>query len=146
MRVILDANIWISYLLSPRGDGTIPTLVQACIKPPIRLIVPRELMRELEGAYQKSPYLQDRVSEENFQRLLLLLPQVGQIPPALTGFASVVRDPKDDYLLAYGLIAQADFLVTGDKDLLAVGQVDSLTIIGPSEFLMLLYAEGLIAS
>jgi predicted nucleic acid-binding protein len=39
----------------------------------------------------------------------------------LTGSApSLVRDPKDDYLLAAAAIANADVLVTGDRDLLDI--------------------------
>ena len=37
--------------------------------------------------------------------------------------------PKDDYLLAYGLMGGADYLVTGDEDLLTLGDVEGLKIV-----------------
>jgi predicted nucleic acid-binding protein len=44
--------------------------------------------------------------------------------PALSGIApALVRDPKDDYLLAAATIADADVLVTGDRDLLDIRQL-----------------------
>ena len=44
-----------------------------------------------------------------------------------------------DSLLAYALIASADYLVTGDKDLLALqGKVTGLTIVTPAQLAELL--------
>jgi predicted nucleic acid-binding protein len=53
------------------------------------------------------------------------------------------RDPKDDYLIAYALIYQADYLVTGDKDLLVLGKVEELEIVRPAEMRKLLEQQGL---
>ena len=57
------------------------------------------------------------------------IPRITQPIPALT------RDPKDDYLIAYALVGGADFLVTGDADLLVLKQIDSLKIVTAREFL-----------
>ena len=35
------------------------------------------------------------------------------------------QHPKDDYLPAYALVGQADYLVTGDKDLLVLQELIS---------------------
>ena len=34
----------------------------------------------------------------------------------------ICRDPKDDFLLALSKESKADFLITGDKDLLEIGK------------------------
>ena len=47
---------------------------------------------------------------------------------------AVTRDPKDDYLLAYGLVGEADYLVTGDEDLLVLRQVEDVRIVTASQF------------
>ncbi len=48
----------------------------------------------------------------------------------------ICRDPKDDILLECCLAAKADFLITGDKDLLDIGELPfELRIIAPSSFL-----------
>jgi uncharacterized protein len=55
--------------------------------------------------------------------------------------AAICRDPKDDAYLHLCIAAKADFLVTGDKDLLAVdpGSIavlpDGLKIVTPRQFL-----------
>ncbi len=47
----------------------------------------------------------------------------------------VCRDPKDDKLLELAVSGKADFLVTGDKDLLVLNSFRGVTIITPREFL-----------
>jgi len=46
-----------------------------------------------------------------------------------------VRDPKDRYLLTYAVNYAIDFLITGDKDLLVLGQVENVRILTPAQFL-----------
>jgi hypothetical protein len=53
----------------------------------------------------------------------------------------VCRDPRDDYLLSLAAVAQADFLVTRDEDLLVLEHHHSTEIIYPARFLQIL-AEG----
>ncbi len=48
---------------------------------------------------------------------------------------TVCRDPKDDKLLELATSGSADFLVTGDKDLLVLNPFRGIKIITPREFL-----------
>jgi uncharacterized protein len=44
------------------------------------------------------------------------------------------RDPDDDMILATGLSARADCIITGDNDLLDLKQHEGIPIIKPAEF------------
>ncbi|WP_206073992.1 putative toxin-antitoxin system toxin component, PIN family [Marixanthomonas spongiae] len=44
------------------------------------------------------------------------------------------RDPKDNFLLDLIDFSQADFLVTGDKDLLELNPFKTAKIVTPAEF------------
>ena len=46
----------------------------------------------------------------------------------------VCRDPDDDHILAAAVNAECDFLVTGDKDLLALKKFAGMKIVTPREF------------
>lgn len=48
---------------------------------------------------------------------------------------TVCRDPKDDKLLELAVCGNADFLITGDKDLLVLNPFRAVEIITPREFL-----------
>jgi len=45
------------------------------------------------------------------------------------------RDRKDDYLLAHAIAGRADYLVSGDADLLSVDRVGGVAIVNPAGFL-----------
>jgi putative PIN family toxin of toxin-antitoxin system len=48
--------------------------------------------------------------------------------------AGVCRDPDDDAVLACAVESEADYLVTGDKDLLVLGHYGKTKILTPREF------------
>jgi uncharacterized protein len=65
------------------------------------------------------------------------------LPPPLEEIAAYSRDPKDDYLVAYGVVNEADYLITGDLDLLVLGQVGDLQIVNPAQFIAVLQDNNL---
>lgn len=46
----------------------------------------------------------------------------------------VSRDPEDNFLLSLALDGKADFLITGDKDLLSLKKFESTEIITIADF------------
>lgn len=52
--------------------------------------------------------------------------------------SAVTRGPNDDHLLAYAVVGEADYLVTGDKDLLVIQRVGDVKIITPVDFASLI--------
>lgn len=44
-------------------------------------------------------------------------------------------DPKDDFLLNLCIDSKADYLITGDNDLLAIKEIESCTILAYSDFI-----------
>jgi predicted nucleic acid-binding protein len=50
----------------------------------------------------------------------------------------VARDPSDTKFLEAAVTGQADWVVSGDKDLLDIGDFESISIIPPRDFLALL--------
>ncbi len=54
----------------------------------------------------------------------------------VTSFVSLCRDPKDDFLLALSQDGSADYLITGDADLLAIGRFGITKIVKMSDFIL----------
>jgi predicted nucleic acid-binding protein len=54
-------------------------------------------------------------------------------PPPLA--RPVCRDPDDDAVLALGIAAQADMIVSGDDDLLSLGNFEGIPILSPAQAL-----------
>jgi len=143
MKVLLDTNIFISYLLSKREGGTIRCVVEACfLRTEVKLIFPNELRAEILSVWERKPRLQKVIPRQRLESVLLQVQGVAEVPDAIKEIGQYTRDPKDDYLIAYGLIEQADYLVSGDEDLIILRQIRNLLIISPSEFLQILEATS----
>ena len=134
MRAILDTNILISYLLHDAPESPITQIVQAGVRGEYTLLTMQSLWQELQTSVQSKNYLRDRISCNDLRQLVESLRQVSEIVPPPAWIPRVTRDPKDDYLLACAAVAGADYLVTGDEDLLALGKVGDLQIVAARRF------------
>lgn len=133
MRVLLDANIFISYLLNPEKPGAVRTIVQAAILGDFTLLLPEALVDEFVSKIPTRSYLTERITPEELAAFVEIVYQVGEVVTEIKDkIPAVTRDPKDDYLLAYAVVGEADYLVTGDNDLLVLDNLGSLRIIKPA--------------
>jgi uncharacterized protein len=136
MRVLCDTNIFVSYLLTPRKAGPIHSLMQGAFLGEFTLLVPEDVLQELAQKVKGKKYLTGRIRVGDLDELATLLGGVAEVIPKITTpIPAVTRDPKDDYLLAYALVGEADLLVTGDEDLLTIKQVEQTKIITPRQFI-----------
>lgn len=139
MKVILDANIWISYLLAPHQPRTITMAVERCWTGEIELFFPQELIREITETISASAYLRAHILPEDLDTLKTILTAgATALDKIESEIPSYSRDPEDDYLVAYAVTFDIDYLVTGDPDLLILEQVSHLKIVSPRAFLELL--------
>ncbi len=138
MRVLLDANLYFSYLWSPeKASGTIAKIIGAALASVFELVIPAELIEEMESALQDKPYFRDRITLDQLRDLVEALGGISDERPYLPEpWLDVVRDPKDNFLLAAAVHADVDVLVSGDKDLLVLAShLERPTILSPREFL-----------
>ncbi len=118
MRTFLDANILISYLLNPEGENPINAVVEAAFIGEFTLLAADPPYEELIGKVGTKPWLARRITSSDAARLVDTLRAIAEMVPTIVeAIPPVTRDPKDDYLLAYALVGRADYLVTGDEDL-----------------------------
>lgn len=135
MRVIVDANIWMSYLLTSGRDTTIAKVVNFILSSKATLIMPAQIEIELRQSIKQKNYLASRISLEQIEQLLHRLNLLAIVPPPLElPNVSYVSDRKDDYLIAYGLLFNCDYLITGDGVLQALKRLRGLTILDPAQF------------
>jgi len=50
--------------------------------------------------------------------------------------------PEDDFILAAAMAGTVDYLVTGDKQLVALGNIEGIDIVRPAEFVAILDAAS----
>lgn len=144
MKVLIDANVFLSYLLSPSLTTTISLVVITCLTTDIEVVVPPKLIAEITEKLATKRFFRERVPQEKVDRFVQQLKSLAELPPPLEEIVSYGRDPKDDYLIAYGVVNDADYIVTGDADLLILQQVDKLKIVTPGDFLVVIQQAGLV--
>ena len=136
MRVLLDTSVLIAYLLSPQGQGPATEVVRRALTGEFVVLVPNELLVEVEETIAETHYLARRIPPKTVQNLIEALGDIGEglglLPDEIP---HVSRDVEDDYLIAYAQMGQADYLVSYDKDLFDLGQVGKVKILHPAVFL-----------
>jgi hypothetical protein len=101
----------------------------------VELVSSEDLLVELADVLAKAR-LRDWIPEETALLLRRLYAQGASFyEPGPS--PQVCRDPRDDYLLALAAASEADYLVTRDEDLLALGRHGVTAIIYPARFLQL---------
>ena len=112
MQVILDCNIWISFLLS-RQDCLLKRML---MDTRFDIYICEELLSEIINVARRDK-IRKRVSENELQQLLKII-DAFCIKTTISQIAeSIIRDPKDVYLLSLAETIDANYLVSGDKDL-----------------------------
>lgn len=135
MRVLIDTNLIIAYLLKPSEDSFISLVLDAVAEGVVTLLIPGALLDEIKNTVHRKPYLSQRISKTHLNRFLRLLNSIGEEIPLITeAIPHLTRDKKDDYLIAYAVVGQADYLISGDKDLLVLGKVQKVTVVNSRQF------------
>lgn len=138
MRLILDANILLSALLSPLGPPA--QLLDAWERKTFTLVASDTLIAELREVAGR-PFFRARLRASTLELLAAGLRDFSLFCPDLPA-GPVAPDPRDSYLLVLAEASQADFLVTGDKQLLALKHQKSTRIVAPAAMIEAMKAQG----
>ena len=125
-KIIIDTNLWISFLISNQIQF-VSELVLAR-----HLIFSDELLSEILNVVWR-PKLQKLFSEENIKVLFEIINDYAEFIE-VSSEINICRDKKDNYLLALAKDSQADFLITGDDDLLSLKEFEGTKIIKIADY------------
>ena len=138
LRAVLDANVYISAVIRPSGPpGQIVGLFvrRAAFELVLSNAIAEEVIRAFKYPKLHRLFTASFEPEQWFARISLLAKFVsGEYEIE----EQVSEDSDDDKYLAAAIEAQADFVVTGDSDLLDLKEYQRIRIISPRAFLSLL--------
>jgi len=98
----------------------------------LKLIFSAALMEEFMEVAQR-PKLKKYFSAADLENLLDLFDAYGEFV-AVTSSVVICRDEKDNFLLTLAKDGKADYLITGDADLLIIKKFEDTEILTYSEF------------
>jgi len=143
LRAVVDTNIFGSGLITSGGNSY--RLLEAWRAGNFVLLTATPQREELERVLKRPAFaLRYGFTEERIADVLLLVDALALRVPVRRRLPAHVRDPKDDHILAAALGGRADYLVTGDQDILSLNgnpRLKSLKIGTVAEFLRALSIE-----
>ncbi|MEJ5308450.1 MAG: putative toxin-antitoxin system toxin component, PIN family [Anaerolineae bacterium] len=140
LRVVLDTNVYVSGVILSRGTPF--EILEAWRNQAYILITTEAIIAEIERVLQY-PHIRDRyhITDEDIAQLIASLHVDALVVPDSNTAHGMCSDPDDDKFLACASIAQADYIVTGDPDLLILKRYGKTVILKPHEFLSRLQME-----
>lgn len=128
LRAVLDTNVLISSLFFGGNPRRVVDLAAAGRFQAVSSIA---LLAELETVL-----LEDfRAPAERVEEIIRDVLSFCVIAPEMPEFTANVRDSGDVKVLACAVGGEADYIVTGDRDLLALGRWEDISILTPEQFL-----------
>ena len=128
MRVVFDTNVLIAAFLT---EGLCSGLLIRARKQAFNLVLCDDIIREFEGILIKKFKL---ISTDISEISSIVSEAASEILHKLNHIPNICMDPNDDMIIACAIDAAADYIVTGDEDLLILKKYKKSTIINPRNF------------
>lgn len=133
MRVVIDTDVWISFMLGGHMAG----MQRALLSEQVEVCICDELIREI-GEVAGRPKIRKHIGPKDMEQTLELMQRYCSFVACREAVAAEVRDKDDLFLLALAKAVGAEYIITGDKDLLVLGSFHNTRIITPAEAFRLL--------
>lgn len=135
-KIIFDTNVYFSAI---GWDGQLLDIVNSCFESQEFVIfISKEIYEEIELKLKSKRFfeLTKNKVDVNFVRNTFeaIVEGCQVVNPEIK--VDTCRDPKDNKFLELAKTVQADYLITGDKDLLVLKEFGETSILKPSEFLV----------
>jgi len=128
VKAVIDTNIWISFLIGKLLAGLDDYILDGLLE----VIISDEQLDEITTVLRR-PKFRKHFTADDIEEFLSLLYKSAQVV-AVHHTIKDCRDEKDNFLLETAIRGKADYIVTGDKDLLILNPYRGKEIINFREF------------
>jgi putative PIN family toxin of toxin-antitoxin system len=129
MKVIIDTNLWISFLIGKR----LSVMKSLLTNPHLTFFVCDKLLEEIQHISSKQR-IKKYVGDNDVKDTFVLIDRFCEFAVIRQKAVSPVRDIEDLYLLSLADTVQADYIITGDKDLLTLQTHNQTKIVTYNDF------------
>lgn len=133
-KVVIDTNIFVSAFL---GSKNAKLILKEIINDEFVLIMSAEQLRELKEVLYR-PKFSKYITQREVDELVSLL-SMKVIVPACYEKIFDCRDSKDNMILEEAVYGNAQYIITGDDDLLVLNPYKWIKIVSLREFITEMY-------
>ena len=137
VKAVLDTNVLVSSLVSAGGPPR--RILDAWLEGRYTLVTSLYLVEELVHVLSY-PRIAGRLhlDKGELATLVAALLSKAKVTPGELHLPGVTRDPKDDAVVACAVEGEADYIVSGDQDLLVLSEYEGIQIVTPRRFVEIL--------
>jgi putative PIN family toxin of toxin-antitoxin system len=130
VKVVLDTNVLISAIMF---GGKSREILEMGISGKIKISLSQDILKELAGILVDRKF---RAPIAFVQQTIHELFEISELVIVREKINAVKNDPDDNRILECAVSAKADYIVSGDNDLLSLGHFRKIKILSPSDFLL----------
>jgi len=141
VRAVLDTKVLVSGLVAEVGAPR--QIMDAWLDGRYTLVTSLYLIEELTRVLSY-PRIAERIrlEEDELAAILAALLSRAELTPGRLQLPGLTRDPKDDAVVACAGEGGADCIVSGDRDLLVLGEYEGIQVVTPRQFMQALASPG----
>ena len=132
MKLVLDTNIFISAFY---WGGNPQKVIDRIIEGHDQLFISNEILNEVASVMARPKF---KSSPETIKNYVQALEKIGTNIFIPGDFQDISRDKDDNDKIECGILSGADYLITGDKDLLVLEKYREMKILSVNEYLRIL--------
>ena len=135
LRVVIDTVVFVRSLINPHSrSGQIVFSHNKLYELYVSEPVIKEILEVLQRPELTSKF--NSLKKMNYKKILIILSHAQAVE--ISKIPEVSRDPKDNIFIATAIEAEADYLVSEDKDLLVLKKYKGIKIINTETLLQIL--------
>jgi uncharacterized protein len=137
MKVVLDANLFVSAAIEPRGQPA--QVLNAWRGGRFDVLTNEDMVTEIAEVLRR-PRIRRRHgwTDEQIADFLNMLREVAVVMAGELALTIIAEDPDDDAYLACAVEGEADYIVSGDDHLRQLGSYRGIPILSARQFLVVL--------
>ena len=130
MKVVLDTNVLISAIMF---GGKSRKILEMGISGKIKIALSQDILKELAEVLVDKKF---RAPISFVQQTIHELSEISELVIVTSKINVIKNDPDDNRILECAVSAKADYIISGDSDLLALKHFKRIKISSPGDFLL----------
>jgi putative PIN family toxin of toxin-antitoxin system len=131
LKVVLDSNIYISGIIF---GGNPRKIIDLVIEGKIKLCISSDILIEIKEVLERDKF---GFSSDITQQIILEIESLSEFITPTKKHSAVKRDAGDNIIIDCAVEADADYIITGDDDLLSLKKYKRIKIINAGDFIKL---------